>query len=351
VVADALSRKHQCNHLSVQSHHSCCDPEEPSLWVVPQGSLNNIALILTIKEDIIVAQKTYVGMEHIRWRLELGGAQYFWQDSERVLWFKDHLVVSKNFELHHTIMDEAHCSRYSIHPETNKMYKDLKTNFWWMRMKMKIARYVSECDTCRRVNADHLRLAGNLHPLSIPEWKWENIYMDFIVGLPHTSNGYNSIWVIVDRLTMSAHFIPVSTTYRIWQYAELYMSHIACYHGILKTIISDRGSIFVSRFWKQLHDCLGTHLIWSSAYHPQMDRQTKWVNQIIEDVLRACALSDGLKWDQHLPLAEFSYNNSYQESIKMSHFEALYVRPCHTPLSWSESGKQVIFGPDIMTEA
>jgi hypothetical protein len=128
-------------------------------------------------------------------------------------------------------------------------------------MKREITKYVSECDTCRRVKADHLRPAKNLQPLSIPEWKWENICMDFIVGLPRASHGYNSICVIVDRLTKSAHFIPVATTYRVRQCAELYLSHIICYHGILKTIISDRRSIFVARFWGQLHECFGTHLI------------------------------------------------------------------------------------------
>jgi hypothetical protein len=217
-------------------------------------------------------------------------------------------------------------------------------------MKQEIARYVSYCDNYRRIKADHLRPTGNLQPLSIPEWKWENICMDFIVGLPRTSRGYNSIWVIVDRLTKSAHFIPVATTYRVGQYAELYISHIFRYHGIPKTIIFERGSIFVARFWEQLHECLGTHLIRSSAYHPQTDGQTEWVNQIIEDMLRACVLTDGLKWDKHLPLAEFLYNNSYQESIKMSPVEALYGWPCRTPLSWSESGERVIFGPDIVTE-
>jgi hypothetical protein len=155
-------------------------------------------------------------------------------------------VVPKNFELHHKLMDEAHCSRYSIHPRTIKMYQDLKKNFCWMRMKREIMRYVSECDRCRRIKADQLRPAGNLQPLSIPEWKWENICMDFIMGLPHTSRGYNSIWVILDRLTKSAHFIPISTAYRVRQYAELYLSHIVHYHGILKTIIFDRGSIFVA---------------------------------------------------------------------------------------------------------
>jgi hypothetical protein len=129
------------------------------------------------------------------------------------------------------------------------------------------------------------------------------------------------------------------------------MSHIVCYHGIMKTIISDRWSIFVAQFWEQLHDCLGTHLIQGSAYHSQTDGQTERVNQIIEDMLRACALNDDRKWDNHLPLAEFSYNNSYQESIKMSPFEALYRRPCRTPLSWFESGERVIFGNDIVTEA
>jgi hypothetical protein len=179
-------------------------------------------------------------------------------------------------------------------------------------MKREIAKYVSECDTCQIIKADHLRPAENLQPLSIPEWKWENICMDFIVGLPRNSRGYNSIWVIVDCLTKSDHFILIATIYRVGQYAELYISHIIHYHGILKTIISDRGSIFVAHFWEQLDECLGTHLIRSSAYHPQTDGQTKRVNQNIEDMLRACVLTDDPKWDKHLPLAEFSYNNSYQ---------------------------------------
>jgi hypothetical protein len=159
-------------------------------------------------------------------------------------------VVPKDFELHCKIMDEAHCSRYSIHPETNKMYQDLKKSFWWTRMKREIVKYMSECDMCRGVKADHLRPAKNLQPLSILEWKWENICMDFSVSLPRTSCRYNSIWVIVDRLTKSAHFIPISITYRVQQNTELYLSHIIRYHGIPKTIISDRWSIFVAHFWE-----------------------------------------------------------------------------------------------------
>jgi len=122
-------------------------------------------------------------------------------------------VVPKDFELTKQILDEAHLSRYSIHPGSNKIYQDLKQQFWWTRMKRKIAKYVSECDTCRRVKASHLRSAGPLQPLNIPSWKWEDISIDFIIGLPKTSKGYDSIWVIVDRLTKSAHFLPVKTTH------------------------------------------------------------------------------------------------------------------------------------------
>jgi hypothetical protein len=191
-------------------------------------------------------------------------------------------------------------------------------------MKWEIAKYVAEFDTCRRVKTDHLRPARDLQPLSIPKWKWENICMDFIVGLPRTLHGYDSIWVIVDCLTKSAHFIPIGSRYRVRQYVEMYMGHIFHYHDITKTIISDRGSIFVAHFWEQQHECLGSHLVQSSSYHPQTDGQTEQVNQIIEDMIRVCVLNDGSKWDQHLPLVEFSYNNSYLESIKMSPFEALY---------------------------
>ena len=115
-------------------------------------------------------------------------------------------------------------------------------------MKWKIAKYVSESDICRRVKASHLRPAGMLQPLNIPSEKWEDISMDFIIGLPNTSKGYDSIWVIVDRLTKIAHFLPVKISYTVKQYAQLYMDRIVSLHGIPKTIISDRGAQFIARF-------------------------------------------------------------------------------------------------------
>jgi hypothetical protein len=157
---------------------------------------------------------------------------------------------------------------YSIHPWRTKMYHDLRPQFWWTRKNREVARYVSECDTCHKVKADYMKPGGLLQPLSIPEWKWDDISMDFIVGLPLTAHKYDSIWVIVDRLSKSAHFISVHTHYDARRYVEIYKACMLCMHGALKMIMSDRGLQFVTRFWEQVHASLGTHLIHSSAYHP-----------------------------------------------------------------------------------
>jgi hypothetical protein len=162
VMADVLSCKYHFNNFMAQPLRSCCDPEEPSLYVVPHGALNNIALIPTIKEYVIAAQRTDIGMFYIQRRLELGEAKCFREDADGVLWFKDLLVVPIDLELRCKVMDQSHCSRYSINPGMN-----LKKNFWWTRMKREIAKYVAECDICWRVKANHLRTTGNLQPLSI----------------------------------------------------------------------------------------------------------------------------------------------------------------------------------------
>jgi transposase InsO family protein len=141
--------------------------------------------------------------------------------------------------------------------------------------------------------------------------------MDFIVGLPTTQSGYDSIWVIVDRFSKVAHFISVKTTYKGAKLAELYIARIVCLHGVPKKIVSDRGTQFTSRFWEKLHEIMDTKLNFSSAYHPQTDGQTERVNQILEDMLRACALKDKKSWDKYLLYAKFSYNNNYQEGLKM----------------------------------
>jgi hypothetical protein len=157
-----------------------------------------------------MAQLHDEGVKIIKQKLSQGEEKYkcFHQDHKGVLWFESHIVILKNHELRKQILDEAHLSKFSIHPGSSKMYQDLKQNFWRTRMKREIFQYVAKCDTCQRVKASHLKVARTLQPLPIPSWKWEDIGMDFIVGLPNTSQKHDSIWVIVDRLTKTAHFIP-----------------------------------------------------------------------------------------------------------------------------------------------
>jgi hypothetical protein len=185
--------------------------------VLPNLSLFNITLTPTLKGEIIAAQKNDASMAHIKRRIQEGDPKVacFHMDAEGTLWFKDRLVVLKKEALKKKILDEAHASRYSIHPSSTKMYHDLRQQFWWTRMKRETVRYVSECNTCRKVKADYMKPGGLLQPLSVPDWKWDDISMDFIVGLPLTARKFNSIWVIVDRLTKSAHFIPVNTNYNV----------------------------------------------------------------------------------------------------------------------------------------
>jgi hypothetical protein len=147
--------------------------------------------------------------------------------------------VPKEEALKKKILDEAHTSRYSIHPGSTKMYHDLRQQFWWTRMKHEAACYVSKCDTYRKVKADYMKPGGLLQPLSIPDWKWDDISMDFIVGLPMMTRKFDSIWVIVDRLSKSAHFIPVNTKYQVEKYVKIYIAHVLCLHGVPKMIISD----------------------------------------------------------------------------------------------------------------
>ncbi|WVZ74755.1 hypothetical protein U9M48_022898 [Paspalum notatum var. saurae] len=336
VVADALSRRAHCNVIEVRptARVICWEMDEIEMPVEFLIELYNISIEPTLRDLIIEAQKHDPGMAHIREGIAEAKRDCFTLDNQGVLWFKNRLVVPKDMELRKKILEEAHKSVLAMHPGSNKMYQDLKQRFWWTRMKREIAKYVSECHVCRRVKADHLKPGGMLQPLNIPAWKWEDIHMDFVVGLPRTQKGYDSIWVIIDRFTKSAHFLPVKTVYRANTYAELYIAKIVSLHGVPRTITSDRGSVFVSRFWEQLQNALGTKLIHSSAYHPQTSGQVERVNQIVEDMLRA----------------EFAYNNGYQKSLEMAPFEAVWEEVQNT-YELVEHGERVTFGPDLVTQA
>jgi hypothetical protein len=246
-----------------------------------------------LEQEIQKGQISDVKIQEIKDLMAEGRGIDFMEDEHGTIWFKNRICVPEIDSLHETISKEAHDLAYSIHPGSTKMYQDLKQKYWWYGLKKDVASHVAVCDVSQRVKAEHQIPARLLHPLKVPEWKWEEIGMDFIIGLPCTSTRYDSIWVIVDRLTKVAHFIPVRTNYMGAKLAELYMARIVCLHGVPKKIVSDRGSQFTSRFWQKLHECLDTKLNFSSAYHPQTDGQTERTNQVLEDMLRACALTHG----------------------------------------------------------
>ncbi|GKA60755.1 putative reverse transcriptase domain-containing protein [Tanacetum coccineum] len=248
------------------------------------------------------------------------------------------------------IMDEAHTSRYSVHPGADKMYYDLRDLYWWPGMKRDIAEYVSRCLTCSKIKAEHQKPSGFLQQPEIPEWKWEKITMDFVTKLPKSSSGHDTIWVIVDRLTKSAHFLPIREDYKTEKLAKIYTNEIVARHGVPVSIISDRDGRFTSHLWQAFQKALGTRLDMSTAYHPQTDGQSERTIQTLEDMLRACVMDFGGSWDTHLPLIEFSYNNSYHTSIKCAPFEALYGRKCRSPMIWTEVGESQLIGPEIMQE-
>ncbi|GJX42350.1 putative reverse transcriptase domain-containing protein [Tanacetum coccineum] len=200
-----------------------------------------------------------------------------------------------------TRADELYASMAELLP-----CNDMKKLYWWSNMKANIATYVSKCLTCAKVKAEHQRPSVLLVQPDITQWKWDNITMDFVMKLPKSSQGYDTIWVIVDRLTKSAIFVPMR---------------------------------FASNFWRSLKKALGTNLDMSTAYHLQTDRQSEITIQTLEDMLRAYVIDFGKGWVNHLPLVEFSYNSSYHASIKATPFEALYDRKCRSPVCWAEVGQ------------
>jgi hypothetical protein len=245
VVADALSHKAHSNYLPVVP----LTREESSIKVLLNISLYNITLTPMLREQIIAAQKNDEGMAHLRRRLSEGDPKvnYFHEDVEGILWCKDRLVVPKKAVLK-KILGEAHTLRYSIHPGSSKMYYDLRQQLWWTRMKHESIHYVLECDACRKVKANYMKSGGLFQPLNILDWKWEDINMDFIVGLHPTTRKVDSISVIVDRFTKSTHFIPMHTRFTTDKYAYICIAHILYLNGVPNTIVSDQQSQLVARF-------------------------------------------------------------------------------------------------------
>ena len=202
-------------------------------------------------------------------------------------------------------------------------------------MRKDVVDFVAACQTCQQVRIEHQRPGGYPKSLPVLKWKWTDISMDFVTGL-RGSRGYDGIWVIVDRLTKSAHFLPIKMTWPMSKLATLFVQQIVKLHGVSSVILSDRDGRFTSHFWRSVHESMGTRLHFSTAFHPQTDGQSERTIQTLEDLLRACVLDWGTDWVRHLPLVEFAYNNSYHSSIGRAPYEALYGRRCRTPLCWDD---------------
>ncbi|KAL0534150.1 hypothetical protein IC582_028434 [Cucumis melo] len=352
VVADALSRKvsHSAALITRQAPlHRDLERAEIAVSVgAVTMQLAQLTVQPTLRQRIIDAQSNDPYLVEKRGLVEAGQAVEFSLSSDGGLLFERRLCVPSDSAVKTELLSEAHSSPFSMHPGSTKMYQDLKRVYWWRNMKREVAEFVSKCLVCQQVKAPRQKPAGLLQPLSIPEWKWENVSMDFITGLPRTLRGFTVIWVVVDRLTKSAHFVPGKSTYTASKWAQLYMSEIVRLHGVPVSIVSDRDARFTSKFWKGLQTAMGTRLDFSTAFHPQTDGQTERLNQVLEDMLRACALEFPGSWDSHLHLMQFAYNNSYQATIGMAPFEALYGKCCRSPVCWGEVGEQRLMGPELV---
>ncbi|GJV12360.1 reverse transcriptase domain-containing protein [Tanacetum coccineum] len=290
VVADALSRKERVKPRRVRA-----------MAVTIQSGVKGLILAAQVEafKDENVIAKGLNGTDQQMEKREDGSLHYM-----------DRIWVPLVGGVRTKIMDEAHKTRYSVHPGADKMYYDLRDMYWW---------------------------PGLLQQPEIPEWKWEKIAMDFITKLPRSSSGHDAIWVIVDRLTKSAHFLEIREDYSMEKLARLYIDEIVARHGVPTSIISDRDGRFTSRFWQMIQKALGTRLDMSTAYHPQMDRQRERIIQTLEDMLRACVIDFGGSWNIHLLMAEFSYNNSLFRAFVVL-LLIVYGRKCRSPVLWVEIG-------------
>ena len=340
-VADALSRKTVVAMSLQYSDWRLADDGAMLAQLEAQPVLRQI---------IIDAQKNDEELQKKLQMVRDGDKTEFLDKEAGSLYFRHRLCVPNDKELKQKLLFEAHNTVFTMHPGGNKMYQDLKQFYWWKGMKREVTEYVSRCLTCQQVKAEHQVPTGLLNPLPIPQWKWDNITMDFVSGFPLTQQKHDSVWVIIDRLTKSAHFIPVRIDYSMDRLAELYVDEIVRLHGVPLSIVLDRDPRFTSRFWKELQSALGTKLNFSTASHPQTDGQSKRLIQVLEDMLRGCVMEFSGSWDRYIPLMEFAYNNSFQSSIGMAPYEALYGRKCRTPMCWTDFSEHKLIGPDIVKD-
>ncbi|GJU64725.1 putative reverse transcriptase domain-containing protein [Tanacetum coccineum] len=306
VVADALSRKERLKLRRVRAM---------SITIHSRLKTKILEAQSEASKDLKAPAEWLRGLE-----------RHFEQRADGEIYFFDRIWIPSVGDVRKLIMDEAHTSRYSVHPGADKMYYDLRDLYWWPGMKRDIAEYVSRCLTCSKIKAEHQKPSGFLQQPEIPEWKWEKLTMDFITKLPKSSSGYDTIWAIVDRLTKSTHFLPIREDYKTEKLAKIYVNEIVARHGVPVSIISDRDGRFTSHLWQAFQKALGTRLDMSTTYHPQTDGQSERTIQTLEDMLRACVMDFGGRMGLlHRPLIE-------------------------SPVIWTEVGESQLIGPEIVQE-
>jgi hypothetical protein len=287
---------------------------------IPEESRNDKE-IQAIKEALDTGQKEMKG-------IALGLCQ--WKDDR--LWYQGKIWIPNNEDLRTGIIQKCHDQPSAGHGGTTKTTEMVSRRYYWPKIRETIKRYVKNCDTCQRKKVVRHVPYGLLQPNEAPDRPWKSIAMDFITDLPK-SEGYDTILVVIDRLTKMSHFIPCRKDLDTRQFANLFMKEVVRLHGLPRDIITDRGTLFTSDIWKETTKELGIERRLSTAFHPQTDGQTERTNGILEQYLRAYINYQQDDWTDFLPIAEFAYNNAYQETIKTTPFFADFsINPEHEPI-------------------
>ena len=248
-----------------------------------------------------------------------------WKRGARI-YVPSHHMSSDGVErnLRREILENLHGPPIVGHPGRDRTLELVQRSWWWPGMASDVADFVAQCDSCQRVKAPAHLPVGLLHPLEIPDRKWQSMSMDLITGLPRTKEGYDAIWVAVDRLSKYAHFAPTTTDASAEVIAQLLRTRVFTLHGFPTHIVSDRDPRWVGRFCQELFRLTGCRSALSTAFHPQTDGQTERINRILEDYLRHYVTGRHNDWDKHLCEAEFSYNNTFQQSINTTPFRLTF---------------------------
>ncbi|KAL5796687.1 hypothetical protein ACOSQ2_001507 [Xanthoceras sorbifolium] len=313
-VADALSRKEG----------------SPMMWTVYEEESPGLAALSgaewKIWDKIREAVKMDAKTQEICRKMENkdeGVERY--KINNGLVYYKSYLYVPDVPGLRHEILAHFHESKEGGHSGWLRTYMKIKHFFYWEGLKSEVKKKVMECDTCQKVKYDSRRPMGLLQPLPIPERIWEDLTMDFVEGLP-SSRGFEAILVVVDRLSKGAHFIPLKHPFTASSVANSFIDNVVKLHGFPRTIVTDRGQLFMSSFWKELFKLQGTKLKASSSYHPQTDGQTEVVNRTLEQYLRCYCHHEQATWKDYIPWAEYWYNTTHHAAINMSPYEVIYGR-------------------------